>query len=125
MNHPIQPLITDERGTLRFKSNAIVRHLLDNGGIDLNELSLMDFSVQDWDQFAQLIGYSLSGFGGLSYVSQDTYAVAERMAEHGETEAAARIAYLEGELQALRQMLREPMARLFGIHPDDLMEMGS
>lgn len=28
----IQPLYTDEHGTLRFKSNAIVRYLLDNGG---------------------------------------------------------------------------------------------
>lgn len=123
MNHPIQPLVRDEHGTLRFKSNAIVRYLLDHGGIGLNALSMMDFSVEDWDQFAQLIGYSLSGFGDLSYVSQDSYAVAERMVERGESETVARIAHLEGELQALRKMLREPMARLYGIHPDDLLEM--
>ncbi|HEY9661654.1 MAG TPA: hypothetical protein V6C65_24625, partial [Allocoleopsis sp.] len=31
-------------------------------------------------QFAQLIGYSLSGFGDLSYVSDETYAAASSMA---------------------------------------------
>lgn len=121
MTHPIQPLVTDDRGTIRFKANAIVRHLLDHGGIDLNALAGMDFSIEDREQFAQLIGYSLSGFGGLSYVRQDTYATAELMSELGESEAVARIAHLESELQALRQSLREPMARLYGIHPDDLL----
>jgi len=31
-----------------------------------------DFSQEDREQFAQLIGYSLSGFGELSYVSDET-----------------------------------------------------
>lgn len=121
MNHPMQPLIPDERGMIRFKANAIVRHLLDHGGIDLNALARMDFSTEDREQFAQLIGYSLNGFGELSYVRQDTYATAEKMVELGQTETAARIAYLEGELQSLRQSLRKPMTRLYGIQPDDLL----
>ena len=73
MKHPIQPLYTDEHGTLRFKANAIVRYLLDNGGIDLNALAELDFSDDDRMQFAQLIGYSLCGFGDLSYTSDDVY----------------------------------------------------
>jgi hypothetical protein len=69
--HPVQPLERD--GTvLRFKKNAIVEHLLDNGPFDMNKLAVMDFSQEDREQFAQLIGYSLGGFEELSYVSEDT-----------------------------------------------------
>ena len=71
--HPVQPLETDSNGVLRFKSNKIVRFLLDAGTYDLNKLAIMDFSDNDWEQFAQLIGYSLSGFSELPYVSDETY----------------------------------------------------
>lgn len=71
--HPIQPLSVDDNGVLRFKSNAIVRFLLDAGPFNMNTLALMDFSREDREQFAQLIGYSLSGFGELSYVRSKTY----------------------------------------------------
>ena len=79
MKHPVQPLKKDNDGVLRFKKNNIVRFLLDAGPFDLNKLALMPFSDEDREQFAQLIGYSLSGFGDLDYVSDETYdkAVAE------------------------------------------------
>lgn len=70
--HPMQPLVEDEQGTLRFKKNKIVRFLLDAGPFDLGQLALMPFDDEDREQFAQLIGYSLSGFGGLDYVSDET-----------------------------------------------------
>jgi hypothetical protein len=79
MKHPIQPLAKDEYGTLRFKENAIVRYLLDSGPSDMNSLSIMQFSINDREQFAQLIGYSLGGFGELDYVSDETYDKAEKM----------------------------------------------
>lgn len=116
----MQPLYTDERGVLRFKANAIVRYLLDFGGIDMNKLAVLPFSDEDRQQFAQLIGYSLGGYGDLSYVTADAYGIAERMAELEEDEDRARLKYLEGELRDLRTALREPMARLFDVHPDDL-----
>lgn len=79
--HPVQPVITDEHGTYRFKQNAIVRALLDAGRhgqkMDLNILAEMDFPREDRVQFAQLIGYSVSGFGDLSYVSDRDYAKAQ------------------------------------------------
>ncbi len=78
MKHPTQPLAVNENGTLRFKRNAIVRYLLDEGPFDMNKLTLLPFSQEDREQFAQLIGYSLSGFGELSYVSDETYDRAER-----------------------------------------------
>jgi hypothetical protein len=121
---PIQPLETDEHGTTRFKGNAIVCHLLDNGGIDINDLAMAspDFPQEDWEQFAQLIGYSLSGFSELSYVRDDTYDVASRMNRKGESETEARISILEGKLRRVREMIKGMAATLFAIHPDDLSE---
>ena len=121
MKHPIQP-IENKDGVLRFKENAIVRHLLDYGqkhGCGLNELACMDFSNEDHMQLAQLIGYSLRGYGELGYVDDDNYGAAKNMAK-GKSEAASRIRHLESELAVLRKHLRKPMARLFGLHPDDL-----
>lgn len=125
MNQPIQPLYTDEHGTTRFKANAIVRYILDNGGVNMNRLAVIDFSREDREQFAQLIGYSLSGFGSLSYATDETYETAEAMFKEGKTETQARIEYLETEIAALRESLVEPMARLFGRHPDDFRDGGS
>jgi hypothetical protein len=75
--HPVQPLITDEHGTTRFKENAIVSFLLDRARetkiADMNLLATIPFTQEDREQFAQLVGYSLSGFGELSYVSDATY----------------------------------------------------
>ena len=67
--HPIQPLITDSDGSVRFKENAIIRHMLDTGPFDMNSLAVMNFTRADREQFAQLIGYSWSGAQELSYVS--------------------------------------------------------
>lgn len=121
MNHPIQPLVKDAKGTLRFKANAIVQHLLDTHPTsNMNKLAILDFSDEDRQQFAQLIGYSLSGYGELGYVNDDAYGAAAKMADEGLSEKDARIAHLEHELFMVRAALREPMARLFGVHPDDL-----
>jgi hypothetical protein len=120
MHHPIQPLATDDRGTIRFKANKIVQYLLDNGGITMNDLAMIDFDKNDRQQFAQLIGYSLGGYSELSYVDNEAYGTAEKMFEDGLSEDKARISYLEDELFVLRSNLRKPIARLFGVHPDDL-----
>jgi hypothetical protein len=122
MKNPIQPFVMVD-GVLRFKENAIVRHLLDKGGISLNDIAILDFSKDDRQQFAQLIGYSLSGYGDLrSYVTDDAYNAAEAMSKGRLTEDQARIKTLERELKAIRKGLAKPVARLFGIHPDDLTE---
>jgi hypothetical protein len=70
---PMQPLVVDRQGTVRFAENAVVRHLLDKGSIDLNALAVEEFSDADRAQFAQLIGYSVSGYGELHYVSDESY----------------------------------------------------
>jgi hypothetical protein len=71
--HPIQPLESDSNGVLRFKENAIVSFLLGNSPYHMNQLATMPFSDEDREQFAQLIGYSLCGFGDLDYTSDATY----------------------------------------------------
>jgi hypothetical protein len=126
MKHPIQPLEKDKSGVLRFKKNAIVVHLLEHSekhGCGLNELACMPFTVGDWQQFAQLIGYSMKGYSELPYVDDDAYGTAEEMART-KSEDKARIKHLERELKAVRAALRKPMARLFGVHPDDLARNG-
>jgi hypothetical protein len=124
MKNPIQPLSKDAQGTLRFKKNAIVDYLLEwskQRGLGLNELAAMDFTQDDREQFWQLIGYSLIGYSELSFVSDATYSVAVGMTEdEGLQEKDARIAVLEHELATLRDSLRAPIARLYGIHQDDL-----
>lgn len=79
--HPMQPVVFDQHGVVRFKANAIVRYLLDNGGIDMNHLALQNFSEEDEMQFAQLIGYSVSGYGDLSYASRRSVSTADRRVE--------------------------------------------
>lgn len=79
--NPIQPIVLDEHGVVCFKANKIVDYLLKNGGIDLNRLALLDFTDNDREQFAQLIGYSVSGFGDLPYASAEVYEAASAAAQ--------------------------------------------
>lgn len=68
--HPMQPVTRAADGVVRFKRNAIVCYLLDSGRINMNDLAMMRFSDDDQSQFAQLIGYSVSGYGDLSYADK-------------------------------------------------------
>lgn len=125
--HPIQPLVTDSHGIIRFHKNQIVRDLLDHAsqhGMSLNTIACVNYSQEDRQQLAQLIGYSHSGYGELSYVDDASFAIASEMAESGKDEKDARIEFLESRLAELKAALREPMATLFEKHPDDLMEVG-
>lgn len=89
LKHPIQPIGWDENGVIRFKRNAIVDYLLEEclmlGGTDLNQIHIDvqtgRFSVEDQIQLMQLIGYSVSGFGDLSYAPADMVEMADNEAE--------------------------------------------
>ena len=117
MKHPMQKITKDKDGCNRFVANPIVRYLLDNGGLDLNKLHRAGVGdSEDWDHFNQLIGYSVSG---LPSSSDYLNTVAEAVAS-GVDEREARIEYLETQLKALKESLRLPMSRLFGIHEEDL-----
>lgn len=120
MKHPIQPLIKDKHNQFRFKKNEIVSFLLDQGGYDMNKLGELPFSNEDREQFAQLIGYSLSGFSELSYVSDETYETAKELLKDKITEQEARISILDNKLNNVREKMKEVITELFRIHPDDL-----
>lgn len=81
--HPMQPLVWDEN-VIRFEQNSIVRFLLDNRGHDLNQIWRMFgsgmFPLEDLEQFYQLIGYSVSGFGEMSEFREETIAKADELA---------------------------------------------
>lgn len=124
----MQPLTKDEDGVLRFQANKLVDALLEHGrttGFGLNELCTKFNPSEhgaDWQQLSQLIGYSLSGYGSLSYVDDEAYNTASYMAQ-GLDERNARIVALESKLAELRlaiNKLREPVAHLLEMHPDDL-----
>jgi hypothetical protein len=117
-----QPLHVDEHGTVRFKKNAIVVHLLKTY-TDLDELARLNFTDEDRRQFAQLIGYSLDGYGGLPYVGKDDYDRARALRESGNDEGKAailRVIQLERQLADIKQRLAPLVSDLFDIHEDDL-----
>lgn len=68
LDHPAQPVVLDESGkAVGFKRNKIVRILLDIGKFNLDDIAKMDaqglFGKGDYAQLAQLVGYSVSGYG--------------------------------------------------------------
>jgi hypothetical protein len=77
----MQPLVIDDQGVVRFKQNKIVRALLDTGKLNMNDIAVLDFPLEDMVQFVQLIGYSVSGAGELSYMPEDLIAKADEQAE--------------------------------------------
>lgn len=119
MRHPIQPVYKDAFEVIRFRENSIVRHLLEKGGIDLNQIAMLDFPQEDHEQFAQLIGYSVSGFGSLDYASDEVYETAQSMID-GKTEEQGRIEYLTETLDTVKRHMKEIVPVVFSVHPDDL-----
>lgn len=120
---PMQPIVKDELGRDRFLPNAIVAHLLawaTERGFGMNELAREGFEREDWVQFSQLIGYSVSGFSELSYVSSFDADAAQVVVETGADPRDARIFVLEDKWKTLRAALAVPLSDLFEVHPDDL-----
>ena len=94
-HHPMQPAYIDESGRPRFLENKIisflVKHLKLGEDTSLNALTMHDliikenegrnagFSQEDWEQFYQLIGYSLSGYMELNLVGDRSYQKAGEM----------------------------------------------
>lgn len=78
---PMQPIYLDDHGVVRFVANGIVRFLLDAGPFDMNMLAQMPFEAIEYEQFAQLIGYSVGGFSELSYASPEMIDFAQGRAD--------------------------------------------
>jgi hypothetical protein len=84
MKFPIQPIRTDRDGVVRFVPNKIVLFLLATGTYNLNKLAdLRVFEPDDWEQFAQLIGYSVDGWSELSYVTAEAREICQGAVSRG------------------------------------------
>lgn len=79
--HPMQPIVWASDGCIRFKRNNIIDYLFNSGKLNLNEIATMDFPREDHIQIAQLLGYSVSGFGDLSYVPRKMVAECDAIAD--------------------------------------------
>jgi len=99
---PMQEIVKGPDGRAHFRENAIVRYIVDHasdvvhpgapaidprtgtpyhqGKLDLGKLRTIDFPQEDWEQFAQLMGYSISGYHELAYVSDESAAQASAIA---------------------------------------------
>lgn len=79
---PMQPIETDTHGVVRFKGNRIVGNLLERYS-NMNEIARDaaqgQYTAEEQMQFAQLIGYSVSGYCTLSYVSDESAALAKSL----------------------------------------------
>lgn len=78
---PMQPIEVVD-GVVRFRRNHLVRYLLDQkGGVNLNNLAMLpNIPAEDRMQLAQLIGYSVSGYGDLNYASKKSIAEVDKIA---------------------------------------------
>lgn len=79
-HHPMQPLEVDNEGVIRFKRNAIIDRLFNERIISLNTIAMWDVPTEDREQFWQLLGYSVSGYGDLSFVRKKTIQEADEKA---------------------------------------------
>ena len=77
----MQPIEKAADGVVRFKANAIVRWLIDTNRTNLNEITMQGFDADDMVQFWQQLGYSVSGYGDLSFIPKDVVRRADRKAE--------------------------------------------
>jgi hypothetical protein len=123
MKHPIQKTKIDKSGVLRFVQNDVVdlmMKLLKKHGIGLNELHEEGYKISqgDWDQFNQLIGYSVSG----APIADAIKDIAEDQHKLGRTVLELRAERAEKLLRDARLALRDGLADLYEIHPSSLME---
>ena len=79
--HPMQRIERDDRGVIRFRANKIISDLFARGDLDLNLIARSGYDAEDQMQLAQLLGYSVSGYGDLSYASHKSIRKADKRAE--------------------------------------------
>lgn len=76
MSYPMQQIVEDSHGVLRFEKNPIIDWLCTVKS-DMNEIAIFvqenNIEEKYWRQIAQLVGYSISGYGTLSYVDDESY----------------------------------------------------
>jgi hypothetical protein len=120
VTQPIQPLTRNNpTGELCFRGNAIVRYLFERSSFSLYQLlHLAEVPAEDREQFAQLIGLSVSE--AQDCLSNETQAAVRQMDRTGISEQEARINYLRERLDALTTAFKGPVSLLYDIPIDVL-----
>lgn len=86
---PMQPIAFTKDGVIRFRKNMVLCFLLEEARegrkCDLNRIAQQRFSANwpadDVEQFWQMLGYSVSGYGDLSFVRRSTIKKADEIAD--------------------------------------------
>ena len=106
---PDQPLYDEgtKKHGIRFQPNAIVKHLLYHSGMNMHQLAGLGFDKGDVAQLAQLLGYSLDGYGEQSYIPDELYERAAKKAE----EAGFRLVPDDADSLPLPPKPEEPVKR--------------
>lgn len=80
----MREIALDDKGTPRFKKNAVVRYLVNTEIISLNEVLAFSLAnglpIEDVEEFWQMLGYSTAGYGDLSFVRDETKNAADEAA---------------------------------------------
>jgi hypothetical protein len=81
----MQPVYLDDHNVIRFKANAIIDRLFREQLFDLNSIgyavATRAVPIEDAEQFWQQLGYSVSGYGDLSFIRPSTLAEADRQTD--------------------------------------------
>ena len=67
--NPMKPIGYDQNNIVRFKANSVIQWLCGEGKLDLNQMAIKQFPIEDQQQIAQLLGYSVCGYCDLSYAT--------------------------------------------------------
>jgi hypothetical protein len=87
----MRKFIRDKFGTVRFAANPLVQAIVDeaegppsssiNRLVSMHRQGVLGSTQADWEEFYQLIGYSLAGYHELSLVSDVSALAATRAAQ--------------------------------------------
>jgi hypothetical protein len=69
---PMQPIVVADDGVVRFQANKVIEWIVDSGKVSLDDVAMLKVPVGDKEQFWQMLGYSVSGYGGLLFVRRKT-----------------------------------------------------
>lgn len=108
MDQPMQPVLTDDKGIVRFQGNAIIQHMFEKGQFDLNDLCA-NFSIEDYEQLLQLLNFSVSGYGDMP-VRKSSVLQADNLAAAEQIEDASRPDELKAAHRSLIAAFKTPSA---------------
>lgn len=93
--------------------------MLKEHGQTLNDVHRVayDAPAADWDQFNQLIGYSVSNAPIDETIKEVALA---RYKDKRKSSAEIKLQLAEAKLKAVKASLKQATVELFDIHPDDL-----